>query len=167
MVAKRSEPWNSPTPEGAKGKPRSSAASAAIARLGASGQKTFDRRSAIIGALFESTSGLTAPELRDLVRASGRSVSLATVQLTLRKLLEHGLANVERRAGALARFSATRGGPDDGRLVCIRCQSATPFTDPRVATLHGEIGRVRGYVVQNHRLEIYGTCDRCQVARAR
>lgn len=165
MVARRREPWNPPIPEGAAGEPRSSAARAAIARLGASGQKTFDRRSAIIGALFEATTGLTAPEIRDRVRVGGCHVSLATVQLTLRGLLEHGLAHVERRAGTLARFSANRGGQDDGRLACIHCHSSAPFTDPHVTVLHRKISQMRGFAVQHHRLEIFGTCDPCQVAR--
>lgn len=165
MAEKRRERWITTIPEGSEGDPRSAGASAAIARLGAAGQKTFDRRSAIIGALFEATTGLTAPEIRDRVRASGCHVSLATVQLTLRRLLEHGLAHVERRAGTLARFSANRGGQDDGRLVCIHCHSSAPFTDPRVTVLHRKISQMRGFAVQHHRLEVFGTCGRCQVAR--
>ena len=106
-----------------------SGAAEAMARLGEAGQKSFTRRKAIIEAFFEATEGLTAHDLRERVRGHGQPVSLATVQLTLRRLVEHGLADVHRRAGDLARFSPVTSGPGDGRLVCVACRSATPFSD--------------------------------------
>lgn len=142
-----------------------SGAAGAMARLGEAGQKSFTRRKAIIEAFFEATEGLTAPDLCDRVRGHGRPVSLATVQLTLRRLVEHGLANVHRRAGDLARFSPVMSGPDDGRLVCVACRSVAPFSDARVEVLHAEIARARGFAVRGHKLEVYGLCAPCQGAR--
>ena len=144
-----------------------SGAAEAMARLGEAGQKSFTRRKAIIEAFFEATEGLTAPDLCERVRVHGRPVSLATVQLTLRRLVEHGLADVHRRARDLARFSPVTSGPGDGRLVCVACRSATPFSDTRVELLHAEIAGARGFAVRGHKLEVYGLCAPCRGAGAK
>jgi len=115
----------------------------------------------IIEELFGSTTRVTAPELWDRIRDRGDQVSLATVQLTLKRLVEHGLANVVRHGGALASFSPIRSEIHHGRLVCTACRTVTSFIDDRIEGLHVAIARNRGFQIQGHKLEIYGVCDRC------
>lgn len=134
----------------------------AMARLRDAGHKRFGRRSEIIDVFFGASSRLTAPELWDLVQARGKKVSLATVQLTLNRLVDHGLASVHRVAGEKARFGPSLSGSDQGRLVCTACRTVTPVVDERIEILHDVIAQVCGFEIQSHKLEIYGVCKGCR-----
>ena len=134
----------------------------AMARLQDAGHKRFSRRSEVIDAFFAAGLRLTAPELWDLVQARGHKVSLATVQLTLNRLVDHGLASVHRLAGERASFAPTLGGSDQGRLVCTTCRTVTPIVDHRIELLHHSIARVCGFEIQSHKLEIFGVCRGCR-----
>lgn len=134
----------------------------AMARLRDAGHKRFSRRSEVIDVFFGAGARLTAPELWDLVRAGGHKVSLATVQLTLNTLVDHGLATVHRVAGEKARFGPTLSGSDQGRLVCTTCRTVTPVVDERIEMLHDAIAQVCGFEIQSHKLEIHGVCKACR-----
>lgn len=134
----------------------------AMARLRDAGHKRFSRRSEVIDVFFGAGASLTAPELWDRVRAGGQKVSLATVQLTLNKLVDHGLATVHRAAGEKARFGPTLSESDVGRFICRICRTVTPVVEERVEQLVHAIARAREFETESHRLEIHGVCKDCQ-----
>lgn len=47
-------------------------------------------------------------------------------------------------------------------LVCSRCGRSVDVADSGLADLVNDLGRRSGYRIETHRLELFGTCPRCQ-----
>lgn len=97
----------------------------------------------------------TAEELWTAARASGASVSLATVYRTL-ALLE---ADERVRRLDRGRFVACEPGHHH-HLVCVACGSVQE-TELCSAPPVTEVRRRHGFVVQRHDADLYGVCRRC------
>ena len=131
-----------------------------VRRLRRSGHKVTPQRISIIKTVIESREALTPVALFQKVRASDPTVGEATVYRTLNILSALGLVcsvmTGENGTGYIVR-------PDGhhDHLICSRCGRVVDFRDCNVTGLEKRLASATGFVIKEHRLDLYGLCPQC------
>jgi Fur family ferric uptake transcriptional regulator len=104
-----------------------------------------------------------AEEILSDVRALSPKVSLATVYRTLKLLQEHGLAESHNFQDGQAFFEPSLGdGGHHDHLICTSCGHILEFVNPTIEKLQIKVAKDHGFLITNHKMELYGLCGKCQ-----
>ena len=126
---------------------------------------TAQRRD-VLAEVLASAGHFGAEELHAALRASGRSVSLATVYRTLGLLCECGLVRRTPRWEDRERYESVYGQQLHDHMLCVECGRVIEFCDAELEALKDRICRRHGFAPVDHRIGIRGLCRTCR-ARAR
>ena len=124
-------------------------------------RETAPRR-AVTALIAKRNGHFTAADL--LSDAEGRNVKVgrATVFRTLDLLAERGaLERLDLPSGEHA-YVACAPQEHHHHVVCRNCGASVEVADSGLQAVVREIGAQSGYRIDNHRLELYGTCPSCQ-----
>jgi len=86
----------------------------------------------------------------------------ATIYRTLKLLHECGLAEKVDFGDGLNRFEHKFAHRHHDHLVCLSCGKSIEFSNKNIEKLQKKIVRDKNFLVQSHRLEIYGYCKKCK-----
>lgn len=125
------------------------------------GLKQSRQRDAITEAFFSTPGHVSADELVLRVRSVDKRVSVATVYRTLKLLGESGLAASRDFGEGQTRWESTVGRAHHDHLVCTRCGTIVEFANDEIERLQATVARRHGFLVESHRLELYGKCGAC------
>jgi Fur family transcriptional regulator, ferric uptake regulator len=128
------------------------------------GLKSTRQRSLIIDTFFELQGHPTVEELWGQVRQEDERVSVATVYRTMKLLSDSGLAHARNFGDGQTRYEAAVGKEHHDHLICTGCGAIVEFENDRIEQLQGAVARKHGFLVTNHKMELYGLCRRCQRA---
>lgn len=127
------------------------------------GLKFTKQRELIAEVFFNSHGHLKVEDLLDRVRAIDPQVSLATVYRTMKLLTECGLAAPRHFGDGHTRYEPREGeAKHHDHLICTRCGLIEEFYNPRIEELQEEVASEMGFIVTDHKMELYGLCSRCQ-----
>ena len=126
---------------------------------------TAQRRD-VLAEVLASRGHFGAEDLYASLRASGRSVSLATVYRTLGLLCECGLIRQAPRWEDRERYESVYGQQHHDHMLCVECGRVIEFCDDELEALKSRICRRHGFAPIDHRIGIRGLCRTCR-ARAR
>lgn len=130
--------------------------------LSDAGLKRGGARERVIELLAAEPCALSAVEIEDALRASGRPSGRATIYRVLDLLIEHGLVERVEVGDGQARFErAQPGGEHHHHLVCERCGRLVAFDDPGLERAIDRICARLGVSVQSHDVLLRGACGRC------
>lgn len=125
------------------------------------------QRAEILRAIFATHRHVTAEELYEMMRVDERAkklrISRATVYRTLALLAEGGFVEaleIGRDGGTL--YEHVLGHEHHDHMVCTRCGRILEFHDDELEALQEKVVARHGFRPASHRLNIYGTCERCQ-----
>ena len=104
---------------------------------------------------------LSAEELYDIVREKNPSIGYATIYRTLKLLSEAGLCRELQADGRITRYEHLHNRDHHDHLVCTECGKMVEFEIPEIEALQEKIARKNGFVLKNHRWELYGLCSDC------
>ena len=127
---------------------------------GAPISRSTRQRTAIISALDEARSFLTAQQLHQRLAGNGERVGLATVYRSLQALTAAGKVDVLRTAEGEAIYRRCSQGHHH-HLVCRTCGRTVEVEGPAVERWTAQVASEHGYVDVSHTLEIFGTCASC------
>jgi Fe2+ or Zn2+ uptake regulation protein len=131
--------------------------------LGSAGER-MTRPRAIVAALVAAREGpFTA---RDLWREDrGQpAVGRATVFRTLELFERLGfLERIDLPDGSHA-YVRCRPSAHHHHVVCVRCGRAVEIADSGLQRVTAEVARTTGFILEEHRLELFGLCPACQRA---
>lgn len=133
------------------------------ARFRSLGLKRSAVRDAVIEAFFKSRGHVSVEELTERTRGASPTVSQATVYRTMRLLVDNGLAAARDFGGSRARFEPAHKGHHD-HLICTSCGVVREFEQPVIEDLQERVASELGFVIDSHKLELYGRCARCRKA---
>lgn len=120
-------------------------------------------REQIVDVLGSQSCALSAIEIEDRLRASGRAPSRASIYRVLDLLVEHGLAERVVVGEGLARFEPLLpSGDHHHHLVCDRCGSLVAFDDPGLERAIARLSDQLGVRVESHEVLLRGACASCQ-----
>jgi Fur family ferric uptake transcriptional regulator len=127
------------------------------------GLRNGGARRAVIELLAEQDCCLTAQEIFDRLRASGRRVGIASVYRVLDLLAAEGLVHRIELGAGTARFEPARpGGEHHHHLVCDTCGKVEAFEDPGLERAIHRLEDMSGYAVAGHDVVLHGACRDCR-----
>jgi Fur family ferric uptake transcriptional regulator len=126
------------------------------------GMKSTRQRSLIVEAFFDQGGHVSVDELVGQIRRKDPRVSTATVYRTMKLLTECGLAHARHFGDGQTRYESAAGREHHDHLICTRCGTIIEFENDRIEALQVSIARSHGFIVTDHKMELYGLCADCQ-----
>lgn len=120
-----------------------------------------EQRQQIMEVFLKTEQHLTAEELYDIVRKKNPSIGHATVYRTLKLLSEAGLCRELQTDDRITRYEHLHNRDHHDHLVCTECGKMVEIEIPEIEELQEKIARKNGFVLKNHRWELYGLCSKC------
>jgi Fe2+ or Zn2+ uptake regulation protein len=134
-----------------------------LSALHGSGCRLTGARSAVVETVAAANHALTPLDVYQTARARYPALGLVTVYRTLEKLEELGLIQrVHQESSCQAFISAGTG--HQHLLLCQNCGQITYFEGDDLEPLIEAITAQTGYRIQEHWLQLFGTCRACQQA---
>ena len=119
-------------------------------------------RRAVIELLSAQDCCLTAQEIFDGLRASGRRVGIASVYRVLELLTAEGFVQRIDLGAGTSRYEPIRpGGDHHHHLVCDSCGKVEAFEDPGLEQAIHRLEDTSGYAVAGHDVVLHGACADC------
>ena len=135
--------------------------------LARAGHRSGGARGEVLELLGRQSCCLSAQEIHDRLRESGRSVGLASVYRALDALAQLGLVHKIDVGGTAAFEPADPSGEHHHHAICDRCGKMDAFEDPELERLIDDLGARLGYAVGGHDIVLRGDCPDCARGPAR
>ena len=135
------------------------------AYLTAHGLKASRQREVVAEVFFAVDGHLRVDELLERARRVNPRISLATVYRAMKVLTDCKLATARHFLDGQTRYE--RDEPDGhhhDHLICLDCGKIVEFVDPRIESLQNLVAKRHGFVVREHKMELYGLCAACKPA---
>ena len=126
------------------------------------GLRITRQREVILEAFLRECGHVSVEELYDRIRRDTPTIGHATVYRCMNLFVDAAIAKARRFHDGYVRYEPGVNVGHHDHLVCVKCGDIQEFEDPTIEQLQGEIAGRRGFLVQYHRLELYGLCPRCQ-----
>lgn len=128
------------------------------------GLKSTRQRDAVAEVFFSTSGHITAEGLYQKVSRAHPGIGLTTVYRTLKLLTEAGLAKERRFEGPQGVFEKEDTARHHDHIICKRCGKIFEFKEPEIEKLQEAVAERFGFVVEDHKLELYGLCGNCTKA---
>jgi Fur family ferric uptake transcriptional regulator len=141
------------------------ATTALTTALTAAGERVTLPRRAIARLVAARDGHFTAAQLIDDAAAAGEPIGRATVYRALDLFATLGLVERVDLPDGNHAFVACEA-VHHHHAICTRCGRSTDIDDGALAETLAGLGRHAGFVVLDHRLEVFGLCAACGASRA-
>jgi Fur family ferric uptake transcriptional regulator len=120
-------------------------------------------REIIIEEVFSDHEHFDAEEMVNRLsrRKDSKRVSRSTVYRTLSQLEEAGLLRRVARNNDREIYEHDYGYPQHDHLICKKCGSLEEFHNEQISELIKQIAEQNTFLLEGHRLEVYGICRQC------
>jgi len=119
-------------------------------------------RRAVIELLSDQDCCLTAQEIFDRLRSSGRHVGIASVYRVLELLTAEGFVQRIDLGSGISRYEPVwQSGDHHHHLVCDSCGKVEAFEDPALERALSRVEQSSGYQVAAHDVVLHGSCGTC------
>ena len=132
----------------------------AIDKLKGTGVRMTPQRYAILSYLLNSMSHPTVDEIYKSLEKSFPSMSVATVYNNLKVFLETGLVRELAYGDGASRYDAVMS--DHYHAICENCGKIVDFECTPLFEVERVAAETTGFVVNSHRMEVYGLCGTCE-----
>jgi Fur family transcriptional regulator, ferric uptake regulator len=122
--------------------------------------KLTRQREQILDA-FLKNEHITAEQMYRVLNKKDPHVGLATIYRTLNLFCEAGLAQA-RHFGTQTQYDNVSHKGHHDHLICTGCGKIVEFENCEIERLQEEVARRNGFVIQTHKLELYGLCASCR-----
>ena len=119
------------------------------------------QRAAIMSALEEARTFMSAQDLYERLKSNGTKVGLTTVYRTLQTLSDRGEIDVVHAVGKDAAYRRCGSSAHHHHLVCRACGRAEEVASTEVEQWARRSAQSHGYTAVTHTVEIYGLCGAC------
>jgi Fur family ferric uptake transcriptional regulator len=126
------------------------------------GLKSTRQRDIILDAFLSSDRHMSIEELYLKLRAKHPNIGYATVYRTLKLFAESGIAREMQFGDGQTRYEHVTEGEHHDHLVCTGCGTIIEFENETIEKLQGEVADSHGFLIQTHKLELYGLCVKCR-----
>jgi Fur family transcriptional regulator, ferric uptake regulator len=134
----------------------------AVDRLAKSGHRSGGARTAVVELLAGQDCCLSAQQIFDRLRGSGREVGIASVYRALELLDELELVHRLEVGDGGARYEpALPGGEHHHHVICDTCGEVTAFEDSPLEDAIEQLAGRLNHMVSTHDVVIHGRCRGC------
>jgi Fur family ferric uptake transcriptional regulator len=124
-------------------------------------RRSTRQRAAILQALQEADSFLSAQELYDTLRNKGLRVGLTTVYRNLQLMADMNEVDVVRRADGESIFRRCDADDHHHHLVCRSCGSTVELANDELEAWANSLAKKHRFSEVTHDLELFGLCRAC------
>lgn len=122
--------------------------------------KQTKQRSLIVNTFAELDGHIDAEELYRAVERRDSTIGMATIYRTLALLVESGFVEEQSFADGKAVYEIKFPNDHHDHLVCLGCGDVLEFKNDQIEALQERIAKEHGFVLQSHRLDMYGYCSK-------
>jgi Fur family ferric uptake transcriptional regulator len=126
------------------------------------GLRSTEQRRLIIDTFFHIGEHITIDSLLKQVRSVDSRVGYATVYRTMKLLTESGVVQEHKFGDGFTRYELSDDEHHHDHLICIECGKITEFEEPLIEELQDRVAGRYGFLVRQHKHELYGVCAECQ-----
>ena len=126
------------------------------------GLKSTSQREIILDEFLRSDEHPSTEDLYLRVRKKNPQVGYATVHRTLKLFAECGITSVRNFGDGSTRYESVSEDEHHDHLVCSECGLIIEFEDDQIEKLQEKVAKKHKFKVIDHRLELYGLCEKCQ-----
>ncbi len=131
-----------------------------IDQLQSAGYRNTPARRAVLEALIDGPSHMTAPHVVAAVGETSPSVGRASIYRTLELLTRLGLVQASTLGGTETTYMLAPSGHHH-HAICLECRETIEIDECVMGELEGALRERTGFEVRGHLLEIYGLCPQC------
>lgn len=133
------------------------------------GKRLTREREIIVEEVFSSHEHFDADDIiaRVTHRSDGRRVSRSTVYRALADMEDAGLIRKVARPHGADVYEHDYGYPQHDHMICDQCGDLIEFRNQEISDLIDKIVSQNGFLKTGHRLEVYGTCEKCRRPKER
>ena len=124
--------------------------------------KLTPHRQLILDLFLEHEGHRSVEDIYRAVREKDPRVGYTTVYRTMKILAECGLAREIDLADGITRYEHLYNHQHHDHMICMQCGISIEFFDPEIEALQDEASDHLGFKVLDHKLQIYGLCQKCQ-----
>ncbi len=124
-------------------------------------QLKLTRQRELILNEFLKKEHITAEEMYHLLAKKDPHLGLATIYRTLNLFCDAGLAQA-RHFGSQTQYDNVSHKRHHDHLICTGCGKIVEFENCDIERLQEEVAARNGFVIQTHKLELYGLCSSCR-----
>ena len=125
--------------------------------------RSTEQRRLIIDTLFkDSAEHVTLDGLLREVRTVDSRVGYATVYRTMKLLADSGIVQEHKFGDGFTRYELVDERHHHDHLICLECGRITEFEEPLIEELQARVAQRYGFLVKQHKHELYGVCADCQ-----
>lgn len=124
--------------------------------------RSTHQRDIILDIFLSTHQHISVEELYLKVKSSNPGIGQATVYRTLKLFAEAGLAREILLHDGQTRYEHAVAGEHHDHLVCTGCNAIIEFEDETIEKLQNDIATRHGFLIKNHKMEIYGLCANCR-----
>jgi len=121
----------------------------------------FEDRFNILEAFLQTEKHVTVDEMVEILDANGWQLNSDLVRETLKLLCRFGFARKSRFDNGLIRYEHHHLGQHHDHMICTKCKKILEFSEERLEELQIQIAAAYGFLMLQHRMEIYGICSDC------
>jgi Fur family ferric uptake transcriptional regulator len=129
--------------------------------LARAGHRAGGAREEVLALMAGQTCCLSAQDIHDRLRASGKSIGLASVYRALDVLTQLKLVHRIDVGGTAAYEPADPSGAHHHHAICERCGKMDAFADPELERLIHGVAQRLGYDGGGHEVVLRGACPDC------
>jgi Fur family ferric uptake transcriptional regulator len=134
-----------------------------LARLNEAGYRNSSGRRAVVETLGREHCAVSARDIEERLRKSGRDVGRATIYRSLEQLDELHLVSRVDVGDGTARFELRLpGGEHHHHLICDSCGVVEPFEDEDLERAVKRLSSHVDFRVDEHDIVLHGACGRCR-----
>jgi Fur family transcriptional regulator, ferric uptake regulator len=126
------------------------------------GLKSTRQRDIILDCFLSSDRHLSIEELYLKLRSKHPGIGYATVYRTLKLFAESGIAREMQFGDGQTRYEHVEEGEHHDHLICTRCGTIMEFENETIEKIQADVAASHDFIIQKHRLELYGLCARCR-----
>jgi len=140
---------------------------AVLSALGDAGKRLTVARRAVAEAIAEQAGHFTAEDVLAASRSRRRALARATVFRSLELLVDLGMVErVDLPTGEHA-YVACEPDAHHHHVVCSACGRSVEVGELGLGPILARIESSTGFVIDSHRLELFGLCPECQAAASK
>jgi len=121
----------------------------------------FEDRFKVLEAFLQTEKHVTVEELVKLLEGNGWNLEPEFVHETLQLMSRFGFAQQSRFDNGAVLYEHRHLGQHHDHMICTKCRAILEFREEQIEQLQIKIAAAQGFHMLQHKLEIYGICNKC------
>ena len=121
----------------------------------------FEDRFKILEAFLQTEKHVTVEDVVRLLEGNGWKLEPDFVHETLQLMSRFGFAHQSRFDNGVILYEHRHLGQHHDHMICTKCRNILEFEEQQIEQLQIKIAADQGFHMLQHKLEIYGICNKC------